>query len=57
MEGSTELEPHMGKENGIPTGPMWVMKGPGSRGEEIGRQRGPQVWAERENVGAYGTQI
>lgn len=47
MEGDTGLELPMGKENGIPTGPMWVMRGPGSRGEGNGRQRGPQVQAER----------
>lgn len=26
MEGDTGLEPHMGKENGIPMEPMWVMR-------------------------------
>ena len=43
VESDTGLEPHMGKENRIPIEPVWVMRGPGSRGEGIGRQRGPQV--------------
>lgn len=56
MEGNTGLGPHIGKENGIPIKPMWVMRGPGSRGERIGKQRGPQVWAGREDVGTHRTQ-
>jgi len=57
VEGNTGLELQVGKENGIPTESMWVMRGPESRGEGIGRQRGPQVQAEREDVRVYGTQI
>ena len=55
MEGDTRLEPHMGKENGITR--EWVMRSRGSRGEGIRLQRSPQVWAEREYVRAYKTQM